>query len=150
MKKYLVFALFICGCIYSAQQSRAHQAAEQYIRDNLSPKGMETVSFSQLEKKRYITGLDSSLNYVHINPDDRKKMEKYVDSENDQRPDRAPGNIRQMDSIENDRLIYYSLTYVFRVDSANSKKLMRYQFELDTAFRVLKATDVTNNHNREY
>jgi hypothetical protein len=27
---------------------------------------------------------------------------------------------------------------------------MRYKFELDTAFNVLKAVDVTNNHNREF
>ena len=150
MKKYLLLALLICGCVQSEQRSRAHHAAEQYIKDFLNPRGLETVSFSELERQRRVTGLDSSLNYAHINPDDHKKMEKYVDSENDQRPDRAPGNIRQMDSIEKGRLFYYTLTYVFRIDSAGSKKIMRYHFELDTAFQVLRAEDVTNNHNREF
>src|ERR1700761_6112724 len=147
MKKYLLLALLICGCVQSEQRSRAHHAVEQYIKDFLNPRGLETVSFSELERQRRVTGLDSSLNYAHINPDDHKKMEKYVDSENDQRPDRAPGNIRQMDSIEKGRLFYYTLTYVFRIDSAGSKKIMRYHFELDTAFQVLRAEDVTNNHN---
>ena len=150
MKKYLLLALLICGCVQSEQRSRAHHAVEQYIKDFLNPRGLETVSFSELERQRRVTGLDSSLNYAHINPDDHKKMEKYVDSENDQRPDRAPGNIRQMDSIEKGRLFYYTLTYVFRIDSAGSKKIMRYHFELDTAFQVLRAEDVTNNHNREF
>src|SRR5579864_2112934 len=98
MKRYLLLALMICGCVYNAQRSRARQAAENYIKDVLNPRGLETVSFSELEKRRYITGLDSSLNYAHIDPDDHKKMEKYVDSENAQRPDRALGNVRQMDS----------------------------------------------------
>src|SRR5947209_2681125 len=104
MKRYLLLALLICGCVYSARNERAHRAAEQYIKDFLGPKDLETIAFSPLEKRRYITGLDSSLNYARINPDDHKKMEKYVDSENGQRPDRAPANIRQMDSIEKGKL----------------------------------------------
>jgi len=146
MKRYLLLALMICGCVYTEQQSRAHQAAQQYIKDFLNPKGLETIAFSPLEKKRYVTSLDSSLNYAHISPDDHKKMEKYVDSENDQRPDRAPGNIRQMDSIEKGKLFYYSLTYSFRIDSGTKKKILRYHFELDTAFNVLNARDITNDH----
>src|SRR5437588_4330070 len=123
MKRYLLLALVICGCVYTEQQSRAHYAAEQYIKDFLNPKGLETISFGPLEKKRYVTALDSSLNYAHINPDDHKKMEKYVDSENGQRPDRAPGNIRQMDSIEKGKLFYYSLNYSLRIDAGTKKKV---------------------------
>jgi hypothetical protein len=146
MKRYLLLALLICGCVQTEQQSRAHHAAEQYIKDFLNPKGLETIAFSSLEKKRYVTPLDSSLNYAHISPDDHKKMEKYVDSENGQRPDRAPGNIRQMDSIEKGKLFYYSLTYSFRVDSGTKKKVLRYRFELDTAFNVVNAKDITDDH----
>jgi hypothetical protein len=90
------------------------------------------------------------LNYAHISPDDREKVKKYVDSENFQRPDRAAANIREADSIAKGKLFYYTLTYVFKVDSAGNKRLMRYKFELDTAFNVLKAVDVTNDHNREF
>lgn len=150
MKRYLLLALLSCGCVYSAQKERAHHAAEQYIRDYLNPRGLETVSFSELEKLRRVTGLDSSLNYAHINADDSSKVKKYIDSENFQRPDRAQANIREADSIAGGKLFYYTLTYVFKVDSARQKKLMRYKFELDTSFRVLKALDVTNNHNREF
>lgn len=150
MKRYLLLALLICGCVYSEQKARAHHAAEQYIKDFLNPRGLETVSFSELEKQRRVTALDSSLNYAHINADDHRKVQKYVDSENFQRPDRAPANIREMDSIENGKLFYYTLTYIFKVDSLGHKKMMRYKFELDTAFRVLNAVDVTDNHNREF
>jgi hypothetical protein len=150
MKRYLLLALLICGCVYSEQKARAHHAAEQYVKDFLNPKGLQTVSFSELERLRRVTALDSSLNFAHIKPEDRRKMEKYVDSENFQRPDRAPANIRQLDSIEKGKLYYYSITYIFKVDSAGHKKMMRYHFELDTAFRVLNAVDVTSNHNREF
>lgn len=150
MKKYLFVALFICGCTYSAQKERAHHAAEQYIKDVLNPHGQETVSFSELEKLRRVTSLDSSLNAAHINADDSQKVKKYIDSENFQRPDREPANIREADSIAKGKLFYYTLTYVFKVDSFGHKKLMRYKFELDTAFRVLKAEDVTNDHSREF
>ena len=146
MKKYLLLTLLICGCVQTEQQSRAHHAAEQYIKDFLSPKGLETIAFGPLEKQRYITPLDSSLNYAHISPDDHKKMEKYVDSENGQRPDRAPANIRQMDSIEKGKLFYYSMIYSFRVDSGTKKKVLRYRFELDTAFNVVNAKDITDDH----
>lgn len=150
MRKYLLLALLLCSCVYSEQKARAHHAAEQYVKDFLNPRGLETVSFSELERLRRITPLDSSLNYAHINPDDHSKVQKYVDSENFQRPDRAPANIREMDSIEKGKLFYYSLTYIFKVDSAGHKKMMRYKFELDTSFRVLNAVDVTDNHNREF
>ena len=146
MKKYLLLALLICGCVQTEQQSRAHHAAEQYIKDFLNPKGLESINFGPLEKQRHITPLDSSLNYAHINPDNHQKMEKYVDSENDQRPDRAAANIRQMDSIEKGKLFYYSMIYSFRVDSGTKKKVLRYRFELDTAFRVVNAKDITDDH----
>jgi hypothetical protein len=150
MKRYFLLALLLCGCVYSAQKNRAHHAAEQYIKDFLNPHGLETVSFSELQKLRRVTGLDSSLNYAHINANDSEKVKKYIDSENFQRPDRAQANIQEADSIAKGRLFYYTLTYVFRVDSARQKKLMRYKFEMDTAFNVLKAVDVTNDHIKEF
>jgi len=147
MKKLALLALlfFCCGCVFrSTQQREADESAEQYIRSTLgNPKYLETVGFSSLEQRRYQTPLDSSLNYAHISSDDHEKMEKYVDSENYQRPDRAPGNIRQLDSIEKGKLIYYVLDYSFRIDSLGHKKLKKYHFELDMAFRVLKAEDIT-------
>jgi hypothetical protein len=103
-----------------------------------------------LQRLRRMTALDSSLNYAHINANDSLKVKKYIDSENFQRPDRAPANIREADSIAQGKLFYYSLTYIFKVDSAGHKKMMRYHFELDTGFRVLNAVDVTSNHNQEF
>jgi hypothetical protein len=150
MKKYLLLAIFICGCTYSERKARAHHAAEQYVKDFLNPHGLETVSFGELQRLRRMTALDSSLNYAHINANDSLKVKKYIDSENFQRPDRAPANIREADSIAQGKLFYYSLTYIFKVDSAGHKKMMRYHFELDTGFRVLNAVDVTNNHNQEF
>jgi hypothetical protein len=140
-----IFLLFCCGCIMaSTQQREAGESVERYTRDLLgNPKYFVTVGFSSLEKLRYQTALDSSLNYAHIKGDEYKKMEQYVDSENYQRPDRAPGNIRQLDSIEKNKLFYYVLDYSFRIDSQGHKKLKKYHFELDTAFRVLKMTDIT-------
>ncbi|MFB9842256.1 hypothetical protein [Mucilaginibacter ginsenosidivorans] len=145
MKKLLPVILLLLGaCVYSARQSDADGAAEKYTRDLLgNPRYLETVGFSALEKHRYVTPLDSSLNYAHISPNDHQKMEQYVDSENYQRPDRAPGNIRQLDSIEHNKLIYYTLDYSFRIDSMGHKKLKKYHFELDTAFKVLKMADIT-------
>jgi len=149
MKKYLLLALLVCSCV-STDQKRAHHAAEQYVKDFLNPRGLETVSFSELERLRRITALDSSLNAAHISADDSDKVKKYIDSENFQRPDRVQANIRQADSIAKGRLFYYTLTYIFKVDSFGHKKMMRYKFELDTAFRVVKAVDVTNDHSKEF
>ncbi|MBS1524241.1 MAG: hypothetical protein JST19_01250 [Bacteroidetes bacterium] len=144
MKKLLLFGLLICSaCVYSAQQSDANHAAEQYIRENLDPKGLQSIAFSPLEVHRYATALDSSLNYAHVSSDDKKKMEKYVDSENYQRPDLQPGNERDLYNIEHHKLTYYTLDYSFRIDSQGHKKLKRYHFELDTVFNVIKATDIT-------
>lgn len=146
MKKPLIFAVLLCfGCVFvSTQQREADESVEQYTRDALgNPKYFATVGFSAIEKLRYQTPLDSSLNYARIKDNDYKKMEHYVDSENYQRPDRAPGNIRQLDSIEKGKLFYYVLDYSFRIDSQGHKKLKKYHFELDTAFRVLKMTDIT-------
>jgi hypothetical protein len=139
-----MFITLLAACVYSGRQGNADRAVEIYVREMLNnPKYLETVGFSELEQHRYQTPLDSSLNYAHIKGDDYKKMEHYVDSENYQRPDRAPGNIRQLDSIEKHKLIYYTIDYSFRIDSEGHKKLKKYHFELDTAFRVLKAVDIT-------
>ena len=145
MKKLILFSsLFSLGCLIPTRQREANESVEHYTRDLMgNPKSFETVGFTALEKRRYVTGLDSSLNYARIKPNDYKKMEHYVDSENYQRPDRAPGNIRQLDSIEKNKLTYYVIDYSFRIDSQGQKKLKRYHFELDTAFRVLNATDIT-------
>ncbi len=146
MKRSIAICLlFFCGCIMaSTEQREADESVEQYTRETLgNPKYLVSVGFSSIEKLRYQTALDSSLNYAHIKGDDYKKMEQYVDSENYQRPDRAPGNIRQLDSIEKNKLFYYILDYSFRVDSQGHKKLKKYHFELDTAFKVLKMTDIT-------
>jgi|SRR3569833_972517 len=150
MKKYFLLILLLCGCVHDARKERAHHAAEQYIKDFINPHGLETVSFSELQKLRRVTGLDSSLNAAHIDANDSDKVKKYVDSENAQRPDRVLSNIRQADSIAKGRLFYYAFTYVFKVDSAGNKRLIRYKFELDTAFHVLKAVDVTNDHSKEF
>lgn len=134
----------LAACIYSARQSDANRAVENYIRRMLdNPRYLEPVAFSVLEQHRYTTALDSSLNYAHIHGDDYKKMEKYVDSENNQRPDIATRNVGQLDSIEKNKLTYYTLNYSFRVDSMGHKKLKKYHFELDTAYNVLKAVDIT-------
>ncbi|MGN6640547.1 MAG: hypothetical protein ACTHJ8_16670 [Mucilaginibacter sp.] len=154
MKKLMFMSvfLFLAACIYSARQSDANKSVENYIRRMLdNPKYLEPVAFSVLEKHRYTTALDSSLNYAHIRGDDYKKMEKYVDSENNQRPDIATRNVGQLDSIEKNKLTYYTLNYSFRVDSMGHKKLKKYHFELDTAFNVIKAMDITygNDTKRE-
>lgn len=145
MKKLLLLAsLSFAGCLVPTQQREANESVERYTRDLMgNPKSFETVGFTALEKRRYVTPLDSSLNYARIKPNDFKKMEHYVDSENYQRPDRAPGNIRQLDSIERGKLTYYVIDYSFRIDSQGQKRLKRYHFELDTTFRVLNATDIT-------
>jgi hypothetical protein len=145
MRKVLPFVLVFCfGCLISTQQREANESVERYARDMMgNPKEFESIGFTTIEKRRYITPLDSSLNYAHIKSSDYKKMEKFVDSENYQRPDRAPGNIRQLDSIEKNKLTYYVIDYSFRIDSQGQKKLKRFHFELDTAFRVLRAEDIT-------
>src|SRR5258708_7600891 len=150
MKKYLLlFALLACGCIRSEQQSRANDAAEHYVRSMLgNPKDFESVSFSTLQKRRYTTSLDTSLNYAGIDTANHRKAEKYVDSENGQRPDLAVNNTKDIYNIEHDKLTYYVLTYSFRVDSNGFKKYMKYRFELDTSCRILNAKDITNSGSR--
>ncbi|MGZ3832341.1 MAG: hypothetical protein ACXVB0_02370, partial [Mucilaginibacter sp.] len=136
--------LLLTGCIPHADEYRAHKTVENYIKAEMgNPRFLEPVAFSELEKKRYTTPLDSALNYAHIDPTDRKKMEKFVDSENAQRPDKYNSNAKNLDEIEHDRLFYYTLTYSFRIDSSGTKKLVRYRFELDTSYNVVKATDIT-------
>jgi hypothetical protein len=149
MKKFLLLALLICGCVPTEDKARAHKAAENYVRQLLdNPHFFQSVSFSELEKRRYTTALDSDLNNAGIKGDDYKKIEKYVDSENAQRPDISTQNLKNMDDIKHDRLIYYTMTYSFRIDSNGFKKLMRYRFELDTGYNVLKAKDITNDRSK--
>jgi hypothetical protein len=109
-----------------------------------NPRYFKSVSFSTIQKRRYTTALDSSLDYAGVSAANRKKMENYVDSENGQRPDLAVSNEKDLDNIEHDRLSYYILIYSFRVDSDGSKKLLKYRFELDTACNVIDATDITH------
>ena len=113
-----------------------------------NPKDFESVSFSTLQKRRYTTSLDTSLNYAGIDTANHRKAEKYVDSENGQRPDLAVNNTKDIYNIEHDKLTYYVLTYSFRVDSNGFKKYMKYRFELDTSCRILNAKDITNSGSR--
>ena len=150
--KYLVLILFIYGCVGNARQDAADSVAKSYIRIMMdNPHYLESVAFTPLEKKRYNTPLDSSLNYAHIKGDDKKAIHKYIDSENSQRPDIANRNIRDDYDIEHGKLDYFTFIYTFRIDSAGQKKLKRYQFELDSANNVLKARDITfTNVGREF
>ena len=77
-------------------------------------------------------------------------MEKYVDSENGQRPDLAVKNEKDVYNIEHDKLTYYLLIYSFRTDSAGVKKMMKYRIELDTACNIIDATDITHAKAREW
>lgn len=127
-------------------QSRAEHTAENYIRATLgNPPYLKSVSFSTLQKRRFSTSLDSALDYAGINGDNHRKIEKYVDSENSQRPDLAVNNEKDMYNIEHHQLNYYLLIYSFRIDSAGFKKFVKYRFELDTACNILEARDITNN-----
>ena len=144
MRKYLIFALFICGCIYNERQEHANKVVEDYTRSMLDhPHYLESVSFSEIQKKRYNTALDSSLNYAGVKGDDYQKISKFVDSQNNQRPDIADRNVVDLDNIKRGRLDYYTLIYTFRIDSAGQKKLKRYRFDLDSGYNVLKAQDIT-------
>jgi hypothetical protein len=151
MKKYLfLLAICLCGCVHNELQSKAESAAETYIRTELgNPKYFKSVSFSALQKRRYITGLDSSMTYAGANTDNRRDMEKYVDSENGQRPDLAINNEKDIYNIKHNKLNYYLLIYSFRIDSAGQKKFRRYRFELDTTCNIINATDITNSQSPE-
>jgi hypothetical protein len=145
MKKFLLLALLICGCVSPHRQSGANKAAEDYVRKMLNnPNYLESVSFTELEKKRYPTALDTSLTDANIGRDDYKKMQKFVDSENGVRPDISMNNTRDLDNIKHGRLNYYAFVYTFRIDSAGYKKLMKYRFELDSLNNVLNAKDITH------
>lgn len=129
----------------SELQSRAEQSAEHYARNKLgNPVYFKSVSFSALQKRRYNTSLDTSLDAAGINANDRRRVKAYVDSENGQRPDLAVKNEKDVYNMQHDKLTYYLLIYSFRTDSAGVKKLMKYRFELDTACNVISATDITN------
>jgi len=131
--------------VNSELQSKAERTAEHYVRTRLgNPAYFKTVSFSALQKRRYTTSLDTSLNAAGVNANDRQKMKAYVDSENGQRPDLAVKNEKDVYNIQHDKLTYYLLIYSFRTDSAGIKKLIKYQLELDTACNVINATDITN------
>jgi hypothetical protein len=129
----------------SELQSKAEKSAEHYVRTQLgNPAYFKTVSFSALQKRRYATSLDTSLNAAGVNTNDRQRMKAYVDSENGQRPDLAVKNEKDVYNIQHDKLTYYVLIYSFRTDSAGIKKLMKYRLELDTACNIIHATDITN------
>jgi hypothetical protein len=131
--------------MHSELQSRAENAVEQYVRSQYGyPKYFKSVSFSPLQKRRYSTALDSSLNYAGIDTANRRKARSYVDSENNQRPDLALSNVKDLYNIEHNRLSYYLLFYSFRIDSGTFKKFKKYRMELDTACNVISATDVTD------
>ncbi len=141
----LILALFCCSCMNSELQSRAEQSAERYVRNKFgNPAYFKSVSFSQLQKRRHTTSLDTSLNAAGINASDHQRMNAYVDSENGQRPDLAVKNEKDVYNIQHDKLIYYLLIYSFRTDSGGVKKLTKYRFELDTACDIINATDITN------
>jgi mRNA-degrading endonuclease RelE of RelBE toxin-antitoxin system len=147
MRKYLLLVLLIWGCM-SPQQNAANRAAEDYVRHMLdNPKHLESVSFTSLVKKRYTTALDSALNYASIKGDDHKKIKKFVDSQNDQRPDLVVNNLKDLDNIERGKLTYYLLIYTFKIDSGGHKRVRRYRFELDSVNNVLKATDISHVRN---
>jgi len=141
----LILIVFFSSCMNSELQSRAEQTAEHYVRNRLgNPAYFKSVSFSAIQKRRYTTSLDTSLNAAGIAANDHRSMKAYVDSENGQRPDLAVKNEKDVYNIEHDKLAYYLLIYSFRTDSAGVKKLMKYRIELDTACNVINATDVTN------
>ncbi|MEO6852161.1 MAG: hypothetical protein ABI203_06420 [Mucilaginibacter sp.] len=147
MKKYLVLIFLLCGCVRSQQQYAADKAAEDYMRQMLgNPPGFETVSFSELLKKRYKTTLDSSLAASNsgIDSDDYSKMHKFIDSENAVMPGAAIQNLKDIDNMERGKLEYYTLVYTFRIDSDRTKITRRYKFELDSLNNVIKASDVTH------
>lgn len=146
----LILALFCCSCMDSELQSRAEQSAEQYARNKLgNPVYFKSVAFSALQKRRYHTSLDTSLDAAGINANDRRRVKAYVDSENGQRPDLAVKNEKDVYNIQHDKLTYYLLIYSFRTDSAGVKKLMKYRMELDTACNVISATEITNLKTKE-
>jgi len=151
MNKYpFILVLFCCSCMNTELQSRAEQTAEHYVRNRLgNPAYFKSVSFSALQKRRYTTSLDTSLNAAGINADNRPQMQKYVDSENGQRPDLAVKNEKDVYNIKHDKLTYYLLIYSFRTDSAGVKKLMKYRLELDTACNILNVTNITNKKVKE-
>ena len=141
---FLILVLFCCSCMNSELQSKAQHAAEHYVRNRLgNPAYFKNVSFSTLQKRRYTTSLDTSLNAAGINAGDHQRMKAYVDSENSQRPDLAVKNEKDVYNIQHDKLTYYLLIYSFRTDSAGVKKFMKYRLELDTACNVINATDIT-------
>src|SRR6202012_1738096 len=133
MNKYLfLLVICLCGCVHNELQSKAENVAENYVRTELgNPPNFKSVSFSPLQKRRYTTALDSWMTYAGANNNSRKDMEKYVDSENGQRPDLAINNEKDIYNIEHNKLNYYLLIYSFRIDSAGQKKFRKYRFELD-------------------
>jgi uncharacterized protein YbcV (DUF1398 family) len=151
MKRY-VFLLVIClfGCVRNELQSKAENVAETYIRTELgNPPYFKSISFSALQKRRYTTALDSSMTYAGANGNNRKDMEKYIDSENGQRPDLAINNEKDIYNIEHNKLNYYLLIYSFRIDSAGQKEFRKYRFELDTACNIINAVDITTSSRPE-
>lgn len=151
MNRFLfVLILFCCSCMRSELQSKAEQSAEHYVRNRLgNPVYFKSISFSALQKRRYSTSLDTSLDAAGVNAGDRQRLKAYVDSENGQRPDLAIKNEKDVYNMQHDKLTYYLLIYSFKTDSGGVKKLMKYRFELDTACNVIDATDITSVKLRE-
>lgn len=144
-RSLLILTLFCCSCMNSELQSRAEQSAEHYIKNRLgNPVYFKSISFSAVQKRRYTTSLDTSLDVAGVNTSDRQRVKSYVDSENGQRPDLAIKNEKDVYNMQHDKLTYYLLIYSFKTDSAGVKKLIKYRFELDTACNVIDATDITN------
>jgi hypothetical protein len=130
-------------------QMRANSAAEHYMRSMYgNPKYFKSVSFSALEKRRYATALDTSLMMAGVDTNNHREAQRYADSESGQRPDLTTKNTEDVYNIKHDKLSYYLLIYSFRVDSEGDKKFMRYRLEMDTAFRVINARDVTHGGDR--
>jgi hypothetical protein len=148
MRKYsFLLIMLFCGCVQSELQSRANDAAEHYVKSRFgNPKYFKSISFSALEKRRYSTSLDTALMYAGVDTNNHKRIEKYADSESQQRPDLATQNTNDLYDIKHNKLSYYLLTYSFRVETGGQKRMLKYRFELDTAMNVTEAYDITHSN----
>jgi len=131
-------------------QSGAEKTAEYYVRNKLgNPADFRSIAFSALQKRRYTTSLDSSMDFDGVHTPNHRDMERYVDSANGQRPDLAVDKEKDLYNIEHDKLTYYLLDYSFSVDSSGLKRFIKYRFELDTACNsILRVTDITHGHSQ--
>lgn len=148
MRKYFfLLSLLFCGCMQSELQSRANSAAEHYVKSKFgNPKYFKSVSFSGLEKRRYSTSLDTALMYAGVDTNNHNRIEKYADSESQQRPDLATQNTSDLYDIKHNKLSYYLLTYSFRIETEGQIRMLKYRFELDTAMNVIEAYDLAHGN----